>query len=361
MNNLTSLPDTGSQIAMPLYSLNPILDSRWDDLVASHPKASAFHHRGWLQALAATYGYRPIVLTSTPPGVALADGIAFCEVKSWITGSRLVSLPFSDHCEPLMNEGGGPLDLTKWMRIERRQNKWEFVELRPLLWKMSPECCLVESQSFWCHTLNLAPTLEKIFSSLHKDCIQRRIRRAEREHLSYERGRSEELLNEFYRLLVITRRRHHLLPQPRAWFRNILAFMNPDVEIRLARRDGVAVAGMLTLRHGHTVIYKYGCSDAALHHLAGMPFLMWKLIEESKMAGADLIDFGRTDLDNQGLMEFKNRLGTTCKRITYLRYPGNARKGSVVESYLPTARRLFSVMPDAITSIAGRVAYRHIG
>lgn len=346
---------------MPLYSLNPILDGRWDELVASHPSASVFHHKGWLKALAATYGYRPFVVTSTPPGMALSDGIAFCEVKSWITGRRLVSLPFSDHCEPLINENGGLLEFTKWMRTESEEHKWKYIELRPTVGKMDSECCLVESQSFWCHTLELAPTLEKIFNSLHKDCMQRRIRRAERERLSYESGCSEGLLNEFYRLLVMTRKRHHLLPQPRAWFHNVLAFMEPDVKIRLARKEGVAIAGILTLRHGRTVVYKYGCSDAEFHHLAGMPFLLWKMIEESKMSRAEQIDFGRTDISNRGLMEFKNRLGATCRQLTYLRYPGNARKGSVVEPYLPAARRLFSVMPDVITSIAGRVAYRHIG
>lgn len=80
---------------MQLYPIDPLLDSRWDDLVASHPRASAFHHKGWLEALAITYGYRPMALTSSPAGKPLSDGVVFCEVKSWITGNRLVSLPFT--------------------------------------------------------------------------------------------------------------------------------------------------------------------------------------------------------------------------------------------------------------------------
>ena len=42
-------------------------DSRWDELVSRHPRASVFHERGWLEALVRTYGYEPFVLTSTPP------------------------------------------------------------------------------------------------------------------------------------------------------------------------------------------------------------------------------------------------------------------------------------------------------
>src|ERR1035437_3723118 len=347
--------------SMQPYTLDPMLDSRWDDLVASHPRASVFHQRGWLKALAMTYGYRPMVLTSTPAGEPLSDGIVFCEVKSWMTGSRLVSLPFADHSEPLLNETGDSFELTEWMRSECRQHNWKYVELRPLFWKMPSDCPLVASQSFWFHPLSLTPSIEQIFRGLHKNCIQRRIRRAEREQLSYEKGCTEDLLNDFYRLLMITRRRHQLLPQPSIWFRNLLACMSPNAEIRLVRKDAIPIAAILTLRHHRTVVYKYGCSDESSHHLGAMPFLFWKLIEESKAAGAEQIDFGRTDLDNEGLIAFKDRFGTTRRRLTYLRYPGSEAEKSAVASYLPAVRHLFSVLPDALSSRAGGLLYRHIG
>jgi hypothetical protein len=346
---------------MQLYTLDPLLDSRWDDWVASHPKASVFHQLGWLKALARTYGYRPIVLTSTPVGKRLSDGVVFCEVKSWITGNRLVSLPFADHTEPLADEIGDSAEFTEWMRTECRKHKWKYIELRPLFWKMQPDGPMAASQSFWFHTLDLTPSVEQIFRGLHKNCLQRRIQRAERERLFYEKGCSGTLIDDFYRLLMITRRRHQLLPQPRAWFQNLINCMSPNVEIRLARKDGIPIAAILTLRHRRTVVYKYGCSNERFHHLAGTPFLFWKLIEESKMAGAEQLDLGRTDLDNEGLIEFKDRFGTTRRRITYLRYPETAREKGVVESYLPATRRLFSVLPNALSSRIGRLVYRHIG
>jgi CelD/BcsL family acetyltransferase involved in cellulose biosynthesis len=345
---------------MPLYTLDPMQDSRWDDLVASHPKAAAFHQRGWLKALAMTYGYRPVVATSTAPGEPLSDGVVFCEIKSWITGSRLVSLPFADHCEPLVDQTTDSLQFTEWMRTEARRRGLKYVELRPLD-EMRAHPALGESQTFWFHTLSLAPTLEELFSTLHKSCIQRRIRHAQRANLSYERGCSEDLLNAFYRLLMITRRRHQLLPQPRVWFRNLLACISPDVEIRLVRKDDTPISAILTLRHRGTVVYKYGCSDERFHHLAGMPFLFWKLIEESKSEGFEQIDFGRTDMDNAGLTEFKDRFGTVRSKVSYFRYPQSIGEKGVVASYLPAAKRIFSMLPDTLSSRAGRLAYRHIG
>jgi len=346
---------------MRLYTLNPTQDSRWDDLVASHPQASVFHDKGWLKALARTYRYRSIALTSTPPGERLRDGIVFCEIKSWIDGSRLVSLPFADHCEPMQNEIGNSFEFRDWMRNESQQNNWKYVEVRPVSWETEPESLLIANQSFWFHKLDLTPSIEQVFRRLHKNCIQRRIRRAEHEHLSYEIGTSEALSDDFYRLLMITRRRQKLLPQPRAWFRNLVACMGSKLEIRVARKDEVPIAAMLTLSHRRTVYYKYGCSNEKFHHLAGMPFLLWKLIDESKAAGANEIDFGRTDLENDGLTQFKDRFGTERKKITYFRYPQGAQKKGVVASYLPMMRSIFSILPDALSSRAGSLVYRHIG
>jgi CelD/BcsL family acetyltransferase involved in cellulose biosynthesis len=354
------LEDT-SAASMPLYTIDPLSDSRWDDFVANDPRASVFHQRGWLKALASTYSYEPVVLTSAPAGQRLTDGIVFCQVKSWITGSRLVSLPFTDHCEPLLKESSDSFQLAEWMHTERSRHHWKYVELRPLSWGENSTYPLVASQSFWFHTLDLVPSLERIFGALHKNSMQRRIRRAERELLSYETGCSEQLLNDFYSLLLITRRRHQLLPQPHTWFRNLIASLGQNVQLRVARKDGIPVAAIMTLRHRTTVVYKYGCSNERFHHLAAMPFLFWKLIEESKSAGAEQIDFGRTDLDNDGLIAFKDRFGTARKRLTYLRYPESAKEKGVMASDLPAVRRLLSVLPDVFLPWAGRLVYRHIG
>ena len=346
---------------MQFYSLDPLLDSRWESFASVHPGASAFHREGWLKTLAKTYRYRPMVVTSTPPGLPLSNGIVFCEVESWITGKRLVSLPFSDHLEPLMDDGDDLAEFIAWFQAERERNGWQYMELRPLSFQPPESGQLEKCQTFWIHSLSLAPSIEQIFRGMHRSCIQGRIRRAEHEHLSYERGSSLALLNDFYQLLLITRRRHQLLPQPRAWFSNLLTCMSPNAEIRLARQGSVPIAAILTLRHRNSVVYKYGCSDERFHHLAGMPFLFWKLIQESKLESAEAIDFGRTDLNNEGLIEFKDRFGATRERLTYFRHPGSSVKKSFVASYLPVTRRLFSILPSSLSSLAGRLAYRHIG
>ena len=346
---------------MQLFEIDPLSDHRWDDLVASHTKSSVFHRTGWLKALAETYGFRPMALTSSPPGEPLADGIAFCEVKSWITGRRLVSLPFSDHAEPLLSGEGAQFELAEWMRNECRQRGWKYVEFRPLSGEVNSSQDLVPSGTFWLHALDLTPSLEDLFCGMHKSCLQRRIRHAERQQMTYERGVSPKILGEFYRLLMLTRRRFRLLPQPRIWFRNLVACMGADAQVRVVRKGGEAIAAILTLTHRGTVVYKYGCSDERFHPLAGMPLLFWRLIQESKSDGAELLDFGRTDKENDTLMGFKDHFGTRRTTLNYFRYSGSARSAGTSLLNLAGARKLFSVLPGSLSSTLGRLAYRHIG
>jgi CelD/BcsL family acetyltransferase involved in cellulose biosynthesis len=344
-----------------IHVLDPLSDRRWDEFIARHARASVFHDRGWLEALTRTYGYEPYVLTSASFDQPLENGIVACRVSSWITGARLVSLPFSDHCEPLLREGEQAEEFIHWMQDACDLQKWRYFELRTISGCYREVDGLQPNRSYWFHELDLKPSVDQIFQRLHKNSLQRKVQRAERERLSYEVGRSEQLMDEFYQLLMRTRRRQHLLPQPRAWFRNLVECMRDKLQIRVARKDGAPVAAMLTLRHRSSIVYKYGCSDERVHNLGGMPFLFWRLIEESKESGAELIDFGRSDLNNEGLIVFKDRLGATRRLLTYYRYPKTAKQGTAPLQDSQKVKHIFSLLPDALASAAGRVLYKHMG
>jgi|SRR5215471_3694738 len=337
------------------------MDSRWDELVARHPNASVFHNRGWLEALARTYGFEPYALTSSTFEEPLENGIVVCRVSSWITGARLVSLPFSDHCEPLLQESDEAEEFINWMHDACDLQQWKYVELRPLSVPSRRQNSLRPSSSYWFHELDLEPGLDEIFCRLHKNSFQRKVQRAEREGLTYETGRSQRILDEFYRLLLSTRKRHRMLPQPKAWFANLLECMGDKLQIRLARKNAVAIAAMLTLQHRSSVVYKYGCSDEEFHNVGGMPFLFWKLVEESKASGVERIDLGRTDIANEGLIAFKDRLGASKKLLTYYRYAKTSTRGIATLSETRALRMFLGVLPETVCSAAGRILYKHLG
>jgi hypothetical protein len=312
-------------------------------------------------ALRTVYGYEPTAVTTCPPGSALTNSILFCRVKSWLTGRRLVSLPFSDHCEPLIDNTEQLETLLTHMKGRVRQERWKYFEIRPVSSEPSGRDDLGRMANYYFHNLDLRPTTGQLFHNFHKDCIQRKIRRAERERLQYEEGTSEELLMKFYRLLVMTRRRQYLPPQPLAWFRGLISSFGADLQIRVASKDGRPVASILTLSHKKTMVYKYGCSNVAFNNLGGTPFLFWRTIQDAKDRGFEQLEMGRSDIDNQGLVAFKERLGASRQSISYWRYPQIDLHDYSGRWRNKIAKRAVPIMPDLALETIGKVLYRHIG
>src|SRR5690348_7472800 len=158
---------------MTVYKIDPLLDPRWLEFLLCHPRASIFHGPQWLAALKETYGYKPVVYTTTGPGQSLQNGIVFSRVKDWLRGCRMVSLPFSDHCQPLVDSEENLQLLLAAMRQNQAQEKWKYIELRPLApWQTDEEIesSFVRGEEFLFHALDLKPNLNTMFHSFHKSC-----------------------------------------------------------------------------------------------------------------------------------------------------------------------------------------------
>jgi CelD/BcsL family acetyltransferase involved in cellulose biosynthesis len=349
---------------MPVFELNPLTDATWDHFVERHPHGGVFHTGAWLRALRDTYQYQPTVFTTSAPGTPLANGMLFCEVDSWLTGRRLVSLPFSDHCDPLVASSTEARELVEHLRTIMATGKYRYIEFRPSATAtcIGESCDAACSERFLLHSLPLDLPLGELFHKLHKDCIQRKIRRAERECLRYAKGRTDLLLQQFYQLLLRTRRRHSLPPQPFQWFRNLSSCLGDRLAVHVAYKADQAVAAIIALNFKETVTYKYGCSDERSANLGGTPFLFWKIIEESKNAGARWLDLGRTDSDNSGLATFKERLGAERQVLNYYRFSESSGVRDPRKSWVtPLVRRAFAHIPDSLLVASGRLLYRHIG
>ena len=344
-----------------VFTVDPLRDPRWTGLIEEHPAASIFHSRAWLQALQVTYGYEPIAVTTSQPSEPLRNALVFCIVRSWLTGHRLVSLPFSDHCEPLVAEAEEFNVLMRFVEALRKGQAWKCVQVRSTNATLGFEGYFNEAEIYCIHWLDLRPDLDVLHRRLHKDCIQRKIRRAEREGVRYEAGRSEALLAQLYGLVRVTRVRQRLPPQPIEWFRNLVACMGANVCIRVAFQEDRPVAGILTLNQGRQVVYKYGASDPDRTHLGGTPMLLWEAIKQAKQDGAEVFDFGRSDLDNPGLITFKERWGAERGRLVMWERPGPIPSLPRGRQTMEYAKGLLGRLPSSVQTMAGRLLYRHIG
>lgn len=344
---------------MRFYEVDPCKDPRWTRFLERHPHASIFHAAGWLGALQRTYAYEPIVFTTSPPGRELENGQVFCRVNSWLTGRRLVSVPFSDHAALLMDQAGDLDSLLVHLRDRVEMENCKYVEIRPLVTdELDP--AFQESSVFYWHRLLLDNDLDAIFRGFHKSCVQRKIRRAIRERLEYTEGRSDRLIQQFHRLLLPTQRRHRMPPQPISWFHNLADCLGENLKIRIASKDGHPIAAMITLSYKQTMIYKYGCSDARFHNLGGMAFLFWKTIQEAKNRELEELDMGRSDLESMGLVRFKEHWGAERTMLKYWRYPAAMLLSSPMWEH-KAAKKFLTFAPSTALATVGRLLYRHVG
>ena len=352
-------------VSQDVYCIQPLEDLRWDHFVKTHHAATIFHTTPWLDAIHRTYRYTPIVYTTSPPGVALQNGIVFCHVDSTLTGRRLVSLPFSDHCEPLCDDA---VLSAIWsvLQADVVRRRVRYIELRSKC-PLHISSTLFRSQlTYAWHSLDVRPDVDALLRKCHKDAVQRKIRRAEREGLCYDDGQSEVLLRSFCELHALTRRRQGIPPHPERWFRNLITCFGKALKIRAAFKGNRCVASIITVRHRDTVVYKYGCSDRSFSNLGGTQLLLWRTILEAKRDGLGLLDLGRSDLGIPGLITFKDRWGARRSSLTYSRFTASVGASGNYVSGGPdrlslAARRVCGHLPLCILRFAGNVLYRHIG
>lgn len=315
-------------------------------------------------ALRESYGYEPCALSTTAPGKALEDGLVFCRVRSRLTGRRLVSLPFSDHAQPLAS-GEGLQELLTGFERERAAGAWRYAEVRPIVLDntdISAGKGYGQGDRYFLHRLDLQPSLESLFSGFHKSCVQRAIKRAQKGEVRTKSGNAPELLRLFYRLMVQTRRRHRLPPQPFGWFESLSRHLGEKLRIRVALLGERPISAIVTLTHRDTIVYKYGCSDESYFNQGGIFLLFWEMIQEAKSAGVKELDLGRSDLDGPGLIQFKDRWGARRMEMIYYRSPGRKDSGhSSVVKKLGFLRKGLGLLPDSALILIGKALYRHTG
>lgn len=341
---------------MTLHEIDPLRDRRWRDLTQRCERSSLFHTTEWLEALRRTYGYQPVAFTNAGPGEPISNALLFCRVNSWLTGKRLVALPFSDHCEPLVESPSMLAALLESLK-PMVGPRCRYIEVRPLHMPVNVEG-FSPSADYIAHAIDLRPDLGVIEDGLHKNHARRAIRKALRSGVDVEVGRSRELLADFYTLHEMTRRRHSAPIQPYRWFQNLLDCLKDRLTIYMARLGRQPAATILTARHKTTLMFKYGCLDPAYNRLGGTPHLFWRAIEDAKQEGLVLFDLGRSDTDNPGLIAFKDHLGATRTPLTYYRHPPHQEE----QQWLPRlASTVYAKTPSRLQTVLSSRLYKHFG
>src|SRR6202043_965512 len=190
--------------------------------------------------------------------------------------------------------------------------------------------------------------------------------KSQREGLVVRLAQSEEELRAFFEMhLKVRKYKYGLLAQPYSFFKNIWRhFMEAEHGfLLLALCQDKIVAGDLFLEWKDTLYYKFNASlPGDLSHRPN-DLLIWEGIQHGKNRGLKLLDFGLSDIDQEGLVRYKRKFGTEEKTISFLRHEPNGGPTPAekeMRQLLGTFTNRFTdqLVPDLVTERAGEDLYR---
>lgn len=342
--------------------IDPISGSAWDELLATHPSATAFHTSAWARVLTKTYGHKPFYLHFSRGGKSAAL-FPLMEVASRFTGRRGVCLPFSDFCDPLLFGHCGVDTLANALFDLVEERKWRYVEWRAEV--PAPQVGVVAEPvtSFYGHTLDLSRGEEAVFARFHPS-VQRAIRKAEKSALVVDISQNPAAMQEFYWMHCQTRKRHGVPPQPFAFFRHIQEELIAAGRgfIVLVRSTAGAIAAGVFFHFGDSALFKFGASDERHLGHRGNNLVIWQGIKRARDLGSQTLHFGRTGLEHAGLRRFKLSFRADENILRYYRFDPTRTRWLPPSPGLPSglAAAVIRRLPLTVNRLAGTLVYPHL-
>ncbi|HEY3423775.1 MAG TPA: GNAT family N-acetyltransferase [Negativicutes bacterium] len=293
----------------------------WNAFVNENEAGTIYHHDDWMRVINKTYGsYGQYVVVKDESGKITA-GLPIFFVKN-VLQNKISTVPCAQCCNPIVTtkeqfikllealNGIAAIKKNSFYEIKTNQN-FNFHNFKDF----TPQFCTFE--------LSLEEDLDSLKSKFHKNCIRRPINKTETNGLQIKVVKTEQGIRDFYNLYLRMRKENGLLPQPFKFFLNLwLTFSErQQIEVIHAEHQKKIIASILLLKFKKTVIYEYGAIDRNMTHLHPSHFLLWNAIKASQQGGYKIFDFGRTSIDNAGLMNFKERWGAKKVYLFYYYLP----------------------------------------
>lgn len=326
----------------------------------NNPKGSIYHTSGWLRSVSSSLGYKiiPIAVENSNTG-ELTGILPLAQVKNFFSGSKLISFPLSTHCEPLMS---GELIKKIYDKINSELKKYDFIEFRSLDYS----CTLKGSsliENYLMHILELEESEEKTFQKFHGTSVRASIRRAEKNGLKFEINNSVIGLNAFYSLYTDLRKRLGLPFLPYKFFNGIYKNLINDERILIPLvkyGDNIVAAGFI-LKFKDTFYLEYTASDYSKLDLYPNHKLFWEIIRIAIRNNAKCVDFGRTEVNNNSLITFKEKWNTKRVKLKYWRVGSHPKTKSLSGSGKTFFLKINKHLPKSLLNLQGRILYKYNG
>jgi hypothetical protein len=133
--------------------------------------------------------------------------------------------------------------------------------------------------------------------------------------------------------------------------------------LMLAYHEDKVIAGVLFLEWQNKLYYKFNASDPDYTNYRPNDLIVWEAMNYGRDKGYEYLDFGISDWEQEGLLQYKRKFATDEKVVSFLRHtPENPQSPGEkqMRRLLPRITELFvdESVPDHVTEKAGEILYR---
>ncbi len=337
--------------------IDPHTDARWSAFVEEHPDALIFHHPLWMKVLERAYGYRQVSLACFD-GDQVLGILPLLEIRSRLTGSRAVCLPFSDTSTILVRDVAAGESLVARATELRRLRGWKYVEIRGSSPQGAP------AAEYTLHRVKLQPDPQLLFRTFEKKRTQYTLKKFEKTGVAVHRRTDAGAMASFVRLNYVTRQKHGVPPQPDRFFKlfHELLVAGGFGFISVATFEEKPIAASVFLHYRGVLYHKFNASDEAFLHLSANPGILWDALRWACEHGYRTADLGRSDLDGEGLIKYKRGWGAEETMLRYYRMPADAvAAGRKPAGHGGIMKPIMQHLPLPLLKFIGKVMYEHAG
>jgi hypothetical protein len=343
---------------MYINIIDSLTDIRWLEFISVHPSSCIFHHPDWHLVLKNQYNFNVFIVASVGANNEIMAGIPFCENKSILGKINWISLPFSDHCQPLYIELDNIAEIEKYLVKKINEGKINFIEIRG---EIPTSNSFLKREDFLIHTTHLKNDIGSLFATFKKTQIQQPIQKAERDGVSYLVSSNFEQLEEFYTLHLKTRKKLGVPIQPKNFFKEIHNnLIKPGLGFTVITYiNSKPIGAGLFLGFKDILTYKYSASDPAKLNLRPNHLMLWAAFQEGVKRGYKYFDFGRTEIAHEGLRKFKSGWGSIENPLYYSycpQLPAESKIGIIKDNFIAP---LIKNSPEIFCRAIGEIAYKY--
>lgn len=374
----------------------------WDDYTYASLSSSPYHLSAWKNVVATTYGHKTHYLIAlkqrhtggnfgfsqvrhcqaqtmdkyeTNMDQEVVGILPFIQIKHWLFGSNLSSMPFCDSGGVLATDGGIERILIEqglWIANTLRMPVLELRQYQPLVclsdYEFIDETSLcrargVKTAPGWyvstlvdnkVRMLVDLPGDPDILMKSFKPKLRSQIRKPIKEGLTVKIG-SIELVDDFYNVFVENMRDLGSPVHSKKFITETVKAFPNTANVFIVYGNHKPLAGSVTIGFKDTLSNPWASSLRRYSHLAPNMLLYWSMLEFACQNGYRRFDFGRST-NGEGTYKFKEQWGAKPEPLYWYRFSKTDDQGwgrQPNKDKMSKAIEYWKKLPVPVTKIIG--------